>query len=60
MCGEAIKINLGWSVWSSKQYIYALSFASDSRKLFKIGVNFSSEIWNAGKWKVVTVEKTQL
>ena len=31
---------------------YALPFASDRRKLFKIGVNFSAETRNIEKWKV--------
>ena len=31
---------------------YALPFASDRRKLFKIGVNFSAEIRNIEKWIV--------
>ena len=31
---------------------YALPFASDERKLFKIGVNFSAETRNIEKWVV--------
>ncbi|WP_368334554.1 PD-(D/E)XK nuclease domain-containing protein, partial [Phocaeicola dorei] len=31
---------------------YALPFASDRRKLFKIGVNFSAETRNIEKWIV--------
>lgn len=34
---------------------YALPFASDERKLFKIGVNFSSETRNIEKWVVEEV-----
>ena len=32
---------------------YALPFAKDSRKLYKIGVNFSSEIRGIVEWKIV-------
>ena len=31
---------------------YALPFASDSRKVYKIGVNFSSSTRNIDKWVV--------
>jgi hypothetical protein len=31
---------------------YAAPFATDPRKLFKIGVNFSSAIRGIGEWKV--------
>ena len=31
---------------------YALPFASDSRKVFKIGVNFSRQTRNIEKWIV--------
>lgn len=31
---------------------YALPFANDERKLFKIGVNFSSETRNIERWMV--------
>jgi hypothetical protein len=31
---------------------YALPFAQDSRKLFKIGVNFSNQSRNIEKWIV--------
>jgi hypothetical protein len=31
---------------------YALPFASDSRKLFKIGINFSNEMRNIERWVV--------
>lgn len=31
---------------------YARPFATDSRKLFKIGVNFSAETRNIEKWLV--------
>lgn len=33
---------------------YALPFANDSRKLFKLGINFSSETHKIDDWKVVT------
>ena len=36
---------------------YALPFASDPRKLFKIGVNFSKETRNIERW---VVDKTDL
>ncbi|WP_279180263.1 PD-(D/E)XK nuclease domain-containing protein, partial [Parabacteroides johnsonii] len=29
---------------------YALPFASDPRKLFKIGINFSNELRNIEEW----------
>jgi hypothetical protein len=32
---------------------YALPFANDSHKLYKIGVNFSSETRRIENWKVV-------
>ena len=32
---------------------YALPFANDPRKLYKIGVNFSSETRRVESWKVV-------
>ena len=32
---------------------YALPFVHDPRKLFKIGVNFSSKTRNIEEWKVV-------
>lgn len=32
---------------------YALPFAQDSRKLYKIGVNFSSETRRIESWEVV-------
>ena len=31
---------------------YALPFASDPRKLFKIGVNFSAKTRNIEEWKI--------
>ena len=31
---------------------YALPFAADSRKVFRIGVNFSSETRNIDRWIV--------
>ena len=31
---------------------YALPFATDPRKLFKIGVNFSNEMRNIERWVV--------
>ena len=33
---------------------YALPFASDTRTLFRIGVNFSNETRNIGTWKIQT------
>lgn len=33
---------------------YALPFASDSRKLYKIGVNFSNQIRGIEAWKTVS------
>lgn len=33
---------------------YALPFAMDERKLFKIGINFSAETRNIEKWVVET------
>ena len=35
-----------------KLYKYALPFAKDSRKVYTIGVNFSSETRNIDKWIV--------
>ena len=32
---------------------YATEYATDSRKLFKVGVNFSSETRTVGDWKVL-------
>lgn len=42
--GEAIK--------QINEKHYALPFEADERKLFKIGVNFSSETRNIEKWIV--------
>ena len=33
---------------------YALPFASDSRKLYKIGINFSNQIRGIEAWKAVS------
>ena len=33
---------------------YALPFASDTRTLFRIGVNFSNETRNIDTWKIQT------
>ncbi len=33
---------------------YALPFAKDSRKLFKIGINFDSQTRTIGEWKIVS------
>ena len=40
------------ALWQIHDKRYALPFASDERKLFKIGVNFSAETRNIEKWVV--------
>lgn len=36
---------------------YAAEYASDSRKLYKIGVSFSSETGTVGDWKIAESQK---
>lgn len=47
LCGRSV-------YWHINDKHYAFPFEMDSRKLFKIGVNFSAETRNIEKWIVET------
>ena len=44
------KRNLRIHKFNIKEKNYALPFASDPRKLFKVGVNFSNKLRNIEQW----------